>query len=251
MAKSDPVYRDSFGAGGASGFSIDVEANAASAPGWFSEASVQSILWDLFDSAADGADTLALGFAPIHAALRGPLRTTPAFTSVFALLSALRASTPAQAASIDALAVAQSITAGTDAFGVGEANAGGDARNLPVFPPMVPGQTRQVCSSLPGGSATARYNKLGNRRFLRFDLPASGNVSIAARNGPSGSDPDIVVYALGVERGRAEGEVSGTETLSLALAAGSYVVEVYEYSNVDQAGSPRGDTCFDVQLTVS
>ncbi len=250
MVKGDPVYRDSFGANGASGFSINVESNAANPSGWFNEASVQSIVWDAFDSAADGQDSVSLGFGPIHAAMRGPLRASSAFTSAFSLLNALRAANPSQATGLNTLATAQLIAAGSDDFGSGETNNGGDARNLPVFALMTAGLTRQVCSSLPGNSNTATYNKLGNRRFLRFTIALSGTVSLVARNGPIGSDPDMVVYAAGVERGRAEGTASGTETLTLSLAAGSYVAEIYEFSNVD-GSTPRGDTCFDVQLSVS
>jgi hypothetical protein len=251
MAMGDPVYRDSFGANGASGFSINVEANAASTPGWFSEASVQSLIWDLFDAVPDAADTVALGFGPIHGALRGAVRSTAAFTSVFGFLNAVRTAAPAQAGAINALAAAQSIAPDSDDFGSGETNAGADARNLPVFPTLLPGQVRRICSNLPGGSPSARYNKLGNRRFARFVLSVGGTVSIRASNGPAGSDPDIVLYSLGVERGRADGDASGTETLAPALGAGSYVVEVYEYSNINPSGTPRGDTCFDLQFTIS
>ncbi len=250
MVKADPVYRDSFGTSGASGFSINVESNAANPSGWFNEASVQSIVWDVFDSAADGPDSVSLGFGPIHAAMRGPVRASGAFTSAFSLLNALRTASPSQASGLNALASGQLIAAGSDDFGSGETNNGGDVRNLPVFAPMTAGQTRQVCSSLPGNSNTATYNKLGNRRFLRFTIALSSTVSLVARNGAMGSDPDIVLYAAGVERGRAEGTASGTETLTLSLAAGSYVAEVYEFSNVD-GSTPRGDTCFDVQLSIS
>lgn len=250
MAKADPVYRDSFGAQQRSDFAIDVENNAVTFPGWFSEASVQSIFYDLFDARDDAADTVSLGFAPIHAAMRGGIRGTAAFTSVYALLAAVRAAQPAQAGAIDALAAAQLVAAGTDDYGSGEGNAGGDPRNLPIYPLMSSGATRQVCSSLPTGGSSAVYNKLGNRRFLRFTMPVSGTVSIAARNGRAGTDPDIVLYAAGVERGRAEGDASGTETLTLPLSAGSYVAEVYEFSNI--AGTaPRGNECFDVTLTIS
>ena len=52
------------------------------------------------------------------------------------------------------------------------------------------------------------------------------------------------------ERGRAEGSASGTETLTLPLSAGTYVAEIYEYSNIE-GSSPRGSECFDVTLTIS
>jgi hypothetical protein len=249
MVRNDPLYRDSFGAQQRSDFAIDVESNAVTFPGWFSEASIQSIFYDVFDSASDGADTVSLGFAPIHAAMRNEIRNTPAFTSVYPLLGALRTAQPAEAGALGALAGAQLIAASTDDFGTAETNAGGDGRNLPIYPVMTSGATREICSSLPtGGSAV--YNKLGNRRYLRFSLAVSGTVSIIARNGRSGTDPDIVLYASGVERGRAEGSASGTETLTQSLQAGTYVAEIYEFSNIE-GSAPRGIECFQVTLTVS
>jgi hypothetical protein len=251
MVKGDPLYRDSFGTLQRSDFSIDVENNAVTFPGWFSEASVQSIFYDAFDAAGDGVDTVSLGFGPIHAAMRGPIRNSPSFTSVYALVNALRAAQPAQADAISALTTGQVIATASDDFGSGETNGGGDAaRNLPIFPVMTNGTTRQICSSLPTGGTAAMYNKLGNRRFLRFSLGVSSTVSIAARNGRSGTDPDIVLYAAGVERGRAEAEASGTETLTLPLPAGTYVAVIYEFSNI-QGTAPRGLECFDVTLTIS
>lgn len=250
MVEGDPVYRDSFGALQRSDFAIDVENNQVNFPGWFNEASVQSIFYDIFDAANDGVDTVSLGFGPIHAAMRGPIRNSAGFTSIHALVNALRASSPAAASAISALATGQLIVTAADDFGSGETNSGGDARNLPIFPLMTSGATRQICSSLPTGGSTAVYNKLGNRRFLRFQLPVSSTVSIAARNGRGGTDPDIVLYAAGVERGRAEGDASGSETLTLPLPAGSYVAEIYEFSNVGGT-APRGNECFDVTLTVS
>ncbi len=250
MVKGDPVYRDSFGTQQRSDFAIDVENNQVTFPGWFSEASVQSIFYDAFDAASDGVDTVSLGFGPIHAAMRGAIRNSASFTSIYALVNALRASQPGDAAALSALSGGQLIATATDDFGSGETNAGGDARNLPIFAAMSSGATRQICSSLPTGGSTAVYNKLGNRRYLRFTLAVSSTLSIVARNGRSGTDPDIVLYAAGVERGRADGETSGSETLTLPLQAGTYVAEVYEFSNVSGI-APRGNECFDVTLTIS
>jgi len=251
MVKGDPVYRDSFGSQQRSDFAIDVENNQVTFPGWFSEASVQSIFYDVFDAASDGVDTVSLGFGPIHAAMRGAIRNTAAFTSVYALINALRALRPGDAAAISALSTGQLIVTAPDDFGSNETNGGGDpALNLPIFPAMTAGTTRPVCSSLPTGRSDAVYNKLGNRRYLRFTLAVSSTVSIAARNGRSGTDPDIVLYAAGVERGRAEGETSGSETLTLPLQAGTYVAEIFEASNI-YGTAPRGKECFDVTLTIS
>ena len=62
---------------------------------WCSESSVWSILWDLYDNAADANDTLALGFTPIWNVLTGAQRTTPAFTTIFSFITATQKPEPA------------------------------------------------------------------------------------------------------------------------------------------------------------
>lgn len=257
MARNDPVYRDSFDLGQRLGFSIDVESNNNPNAGWFNEGSVQSIFWDLFDARNDGADSIGIGFAPLHSVMTGELRSTPAFTSVFVLLDRLRAARPADAAAINALASAQLISTTSDGFGSAETNSGLDARNLPIYREISGGQTVEVCSSVPTGAGV--YNKLGNRRFLRFTPTAAGSVSVQASyaggQGSAATDPDLVLYAAGVERARAESAADGSESLTSAVEAGTvFVLEVYEFSNLDPSvtvnGQPRGLTCFNVQLTL-
>jgi hypothetical protein len=257
MARGDPVYRDSFDLSQARGFAINVENNNNPNAGWFNEGSIQSIFWDLYDTTSDGADTLSLGFAPLHAVMTGRMRSTAAFTSVFPLLEGLRAARPADAAAINALAAAQLISTTSDDFGSAETNSGLDARNLPIYGAVSGGQTVEVCSSVP--TAAGVYNKLGNRRLLRFVPNAAGNVTIRANygggQGTAATDPDLVLYAAGVERARAESEANGSETLTATVEAGTvFVLEVYEYTNVDPSntsdGRPRGLTCFNVQLTL-
>ncbi len=257
MARADPVYRDSFDLGQTRGFAINVENNNNPNAGWFNEGSIQSVFWDLYDTSNEGIDSLGLGFAPLHAVMTGRIRTTPAFTSVFPLLEGLRAARPADAAAINALAGAQLVSTTSDDFGNAETNNGLDVRNLPIYRAIAASQTVEVCSSVP--TAAGFYNKLGNRRFLRLAPSAAGTVTIRANyggaQGTAATDPDLVLYAAGVERARAEGAANGSETLTATVAAGTvYVLEVYEFTNVDPSdttdGRPRGLTCFNVQLTL-
>lgn len=247
LAKGDPLYRDSFTMSGAlRGFSINVDNNTSLIPGAFNEGAVQSVLYDLVDSANDGADTVSLGFSPIHAVMTTRMRTTNSLTTIYPFLSALRAGNPAQASAIDALAADQQLSSVTDDFGANEFNSGGDARNLPVFRSVSSGEIVPVCSVAANGA----YNRLGNRKFLRFDLAAPGTITVRATSGPAGSDPDLALYSAGQQRGLAEGTAASAETLTVSgLGAGTYVIEVYEYSNLGSA--PRGDTCFDLQVSSS
>lgn len=251
MVRGDPVYRDSFGANQSSGFRIDVEVNNNPNAGWFSEGSIQSILWDLFDSSNEAGDAVSMGFAPIDGVMRGRVRTTAAFTSIYPLLEGLRTVRPADVVGLDALAAAQLIAITASDFGVGETNAWLDARNLPIYRPVASGQTLEVCSTNSSGV----YNKLGNRRLLRIETGVAGTATIRATfTGTGGlpTDPDLVLYAAGVERARAESADDGVETLTVTgLAAGTYVLEVYEFSNIDPSATARGNTCFNVSFTLS
>ncbi|HPF25578.1 MAG TPA: hypothetical protein PK159_03215 [Steroidobacteraceae bacterium] len=265
MVVGDRNYRDSFAAGGQQrSFGFDLESNpgaSAASIGWYSESSIQSLLWDFFDDAPDGLDTVALGFAPIHRVMANEVRTAAAFSTVYPFVEGLRTRAPASDGAIEALVRAQQIsTQRGDPFGTAEANNGGDPRNLPIYRPILPGTTERVCSTVaPNGPV----NKLGVARFLRFDLAASRNVTVDVR-GPASSpalpdaDPDVYLFRAGLPQ--AAGNAVGiNDSASLPSApAGAYLIEVHEYSNVDppidpQSGQPkpRGETCIDVTLSAN
>ncbi|HUO66688.1 MAG TPA: hypothetical protein VMV37_04080, partial [Gammaproteobacteria bacterium] len=135
MATGDPIYRDTQGPQQAQGFSFNVEGEAATDPnpypGWFSERSIQELVYNLYDSDSnfvpDGSttqDNVALGFVPIFTALAGPLRNTPAQTSIFPFINALEKAVPASQADIDALVRAQGIDSIVDDFGTTETHFG-------------------------------------------------------------------------------------------------------------------------------
>lgn len=242
MVKGDPMYRDSLGAGQAQGFVINNEQNAVTNPGWYSESSVQSILYDIFDADADGVDSVSLGFAPIYNVLVGAQSDTQVMTSIFSFAAALRNENPAAVAGIDALLTGQSITAtDIDAVGSTETNDAGNADVLPVYTPLqVGGGAVTVCSSATFGV----FNKLSNRRFLIIGSLLGGNTTITA-TGPAGSDPGMALFQ-GQLIAAADASGGPTEILTRNLNTGSYVLEVYEFSNL--GGNPRGRTCFDVTL---
>jgi hypothetical protein len=248
MVRNDPIYRDSFN-GVQQDFQIDMEADDPQNEGWFSEASVEEIIWDLFDPANEPGDTIALGFAPIYAVMTGAQVQTDALTSIFTFITGLKAANPGSVAAIDQLTSGEDID-GTDDFGAGETNNGGDAGVLPVYKPIGLNAPTLVCSRSPGGNVDS--NKLGNRVFLRFDNNASRLVTITATGTANGggtvaaTDPDIFVLRRGTLA--AFGVATGsTETIDQQqLPAGTYIIEVYDFNiagtqprcmNVSIAGS--------------
>lgn len=241
MVFDDPRYTDSFGAQQGDGFVIDVENRTTTTPGWFNETTVQSILYDLYDSTNEAGDTLSLGLAPLYAVWTGAQRTTPALTTIYSFLDALRDSQPGSAADITALAEARGVF-GSDEWGAGETNDGGLGTDaLPPYTSFVPGQGAvMVCAT----GAEGEYNKLGNRRFLRLQIGAAGNRTFSV-SGPAGSDPDAVLHLAGVEVTRSE--QVGNESFQANLAVGDYVLEVYPWERTIVGADP-GTTCLQVSV---
>jgi hypothetical protein len=251
MVLNDPLYRDSYGLRQSQGFSLNFEGNDYAPAGWFNEGSIVSLVWDLFDTAVDGADNVSLGYQPMFEVLTGPLNTTPALTSIYPFITALKARAGVPVAGINTLVGSQDISV-NDVWGTGEGNDGAVPEALPIYATVGLGGSQAVCGVTTAGT----FNTLGNRVFLRFTLSSARSVTIRADYTVDGSlapfspapDPDLILYRSGF-LDFSDSTVNGSEILTRSLEAGDYVIEVYEYSHVDPAGSPpRGKTCFNVTV---
>ena len=260
---ADPIYRDTGGAAQAQAGSIDIEGTAPLNVGWFSEQSVQEIVYDLVDAASDGADGLNMSFGALYNAMRVGHRTAVSPTSIFTFLNALKSANPGSESLIDALVASQAITAIVDEYGTNEMNAANSADVLPIYSPInVNGPAVNVCSTDEFTSSTGATNKLGSRRYLRFAASAQATYTFSAiaTTVPAGetADPDLVLPRAGpIARSDCPAGprcttpgADGTETFSRALAPGDYVLEVYEWTNTedDLQYPPIGRTCFDVRV---
>jgi len=258
MVLNDPIARDSYfdGTLQRSG-SFNVETNPPTGSDdqacWCSESSVWSLLWDLYDANADANDTLALGFGPLWSVLIGAQKDTPAFTSVFSFVSALKAARPADAAAIDTLVAAQQITtAGIDAFATTESHF------VPGVSPLasLPLYTNISVGAGPVTIATTddagHHNKLGTHRYFRFTptSPGTVNISVSSSN-PSNPDPDFRVFRAGTPVLNEEDPPPQPETGSLTVAANTtYVLDVYDCANgCDTVQGTAGD--FSLTVTIN
>lgn len=275
LATGESVYRDTLGVQQALAPGFDVEGPRFfepqnPKPGWFSEESIQELIYDLVDDNADGADALAMDFAAVYFALSNDVANAVALTSVFPFINALRLGNPAADPLIDAIVTDQSIDSILDDYASGETNdagtVGGDV--LPVYTPIVINAPtpENLCSTDEfRGFPSGMRNKLGSRRYLRFTLGAAASLTFTARatDVPAGeiADPDLVLHRAGVvtiseDSPDAACTVSTplncAETFTQMVAAGDYVLEAYEFTNTQADGSafpPIGRTCFDVTVT--
>lgn len=238
MVLNESEIRDVFGAGQADDQSFNVENDSLLNEGWFSEASIQEIVWDLFDSANDHQDTVSLGFGPIWNVLTNEQKVTPAVTSLFSFVTNLKVRNAGQAAQIDQLVLAENVASTSmDAFGTGETNDAGattpsDVLAVHTVIGIDAGPTViRSTNSLHTGFVTGTDNKLSNSRFIRLDVgPAAANLRITA-TGPAPRDIDIDVYRLGNEV--MFGRSDTNEQLDLTLDPGTYLLDVYDCGNAE------------------
>lgn len=246
----DPFYRDSFGSQQDSAFFINVENNNNTNSGWFNEGSVQSILYDLYDSDNDGADTLNLGLKPMYDTLIDTEYTqNRLFTSIFSFMSQYRANLDNPilvSTQITDLLQAQGIFGQGD-DGAGETNDGSLSGTLPVYVSMsAAGSPYVICSVDDFGTV----NKLGNRVFAEITFAVSGShtLEMTRTTGVANRDPDFILTSAGNVVQRAETEAVDTETLTTNFNTGTLALEAFDFKNVDSANGNNGDSCYEFSI---
>lgn len=242
MILDDPNARDSGGTRQGNGFNIPVDRNNNVNPGWFSEATVQSVLYDLYDAPADGADNVEAGLGPIYEVLTSQSYiNSPYFTTIFLFADEYRQQQSATSAGLDALLVDQDVN-GTGPSGAGETNDGNIASSVPVYNVLTSGGSAvQICSVNDAGP----QNKLGNRAFLEFTPPTSRayDLSMIRTSGATGRDPDFHIYRNGVRIQLAESGVANSETATANLTGGTkYMIIAFDFNNVEPGVA--GDACY-------
>ena len=245
----DSVYRDSNSFWPYFGWSMDMESNYSYNSGWFNEGSVQSIIYDIYDSTADGVDNISLGFESIFNTLTSANYINDDYQiSIFSFTKHLKdQQSPTNNLKIDSLVNAQQIY-GSGTNGSGETNNGGIASTLPLYPQIFAnGASKQVCYDNDAGA----LNKLGNRTFLLFDVPSAGvyNIGMTPAELASASlDADLAIHKQGVTIGRDYSlDFDGSANLYIYLATGKHIIESGVW-DPDQL-IPQGNYCFNIAIT--
>lgn len=250
MMLDDAIYRDSLGTKQQFGFSLDVESNTAFVSGWYSEASVQSIIFDLFDAGEEPGDDLSLGFGPLYSSLVGGHKDSSAFTSIFSFIADIKQQNPSFNSQINALLSAQNISTNSDDYGNNESNNAGLAGLLPLYRDVqIDAPATQYClqTNFADLESEGASNKLGMHRYLRFEVDSSGTHRIRVTPVSSNMDPDFVLFRNALELSTYQSATRGvTEQAQRSLSSGEYLLDVYHYQF---AAQPLPNSyCFNVSV---
>ncbi len=232
IATDNPYYFDTSGSRQANGWYMNLESGAQKNPGWYSEGSIQRILYDLYDSSNEAHDQTTLGFEPIYNAMIGKERDTKAFTSIFSFIDGLKKENSSQASNIDATVGYENISPIYDSYGTSRMNSAGSSHTLPLYRELLVGNSINICNENRYGV----YNKLGNRTYVKVKINQSDSYSFNAKpNGrvSANQDPDILIYSTkGTHEniGISSQEGSAYDNLSMHLDKGEYLLDVFDVS---------------------
>jgi len=240
IATDNPIYFDTSGYNQASGWNMNIESAPVENPGWFSEASIQRILYDLYDNDNEGLDQITLGFKPIFETMIDKERNAKAFTSIFTFINALKSENSSDSADIDQVVSSEQIATISDDYGSNRSNRAYGLLSKPIYQDLNIGNRVIQCNKNTYGV----YNKLGNRTFMKVHINNAGIYTFVANpyNYAYG-DPDIVLYDTTYPfdiKGMSPLEGESLDALTLNLEEGDYMAEVYD--------SSYNNSCFSISL---
>ena len=227
--------------------------NGSTSEGWFQEGSFTSLIWRLFDPRGSVQLSAAKVIAPFYSSTWTQGAWAP---SPWAYGTILKAQNPALSGAIDSLASSLKITlAGNDHWGTAERILGNrtTAQTFPIYTVVPSTGSVEVCSV----GTKAEYNKLSNRRYLRFE--GSGTSKTIRVAGASGTVPKLYVDKPGgfvFSKGSNIAEARAT-----IPSGGSYgwvgecaVVDSASVSEVEkdcsaQPYTPPAETCWTISVS--
>ena len=176
----------------------------------------------------------ALGFAPLWSVLTNEQRTTPAFTSIFSFIAALKASRPGDATAINTLLFAQNINNVTDAFATGESNV-----------PTSVSERRRAAAVFDrnhrwAGADAAQRGRRGHSTTRSAITASSASTSRARAPSPSAQArrtrirPTPISWCTemaSIVAAGIDGATQNPEVESFTATAGTYIIDVYDCAN--------------------
>lgn len=254
-------------------FGFNIENNDVINPGWYSESSIQSILFDLYDNENDGVDQLSVGFSPIYEAMISPDHAgTDAFTSIYSFAFAFIESSIGSNFNInrafDNLLAGQSIEdfvltqfgsnfesnlAGLSSFNFDDlySSVSITPNTAVTFADI---DAERVCTTTEFIGADGQTNKLFNSAFAQVDIPIAGNYLITvvennffiADEAYDSTLPSVSLHKNGEFLGVADSNMEGLLVLPFDFfEPGVFIIEVFD-QNIERNVGFTGQACFDV-----
>ena len=225
VVRNVPFYRDSYGPNGAQVLRYDLRDDTPQGdqPGYWSEFSVHSILWDLFGSASDDSDSLEKPIQTIWQAFKDLRQDHFVYLPYF--LEHLLVRNPDLSDAISAIVRARSIDFHPDTR-PSVANP---------FPQSI--DIGAVTTGIVDSLSTQRKDLLRSSGFLMFQTsggPTSIRMDITGLgpgNNPNANDLDLFLYDQdGKLIALSDKGLNGqSQLIPVVLLAGSYVLEVRSY----------------------
>jgi hypothetical protein len=249
LADDPKNYRNSLGfdQGNVSRFNLD--SNNRDVVGWYSEASVFSIIYNLFDDNNDAFDTVSLGFTPIFEVLMSNnYLNSNSLTSIYTFINRLKQSVTEDTA-IDTLVFSQDIDRIVDDFGSNEDSNNNDVAGAddvsPVYTELALNAELTLCSNDQYGTGS----KLSGTQFLTINAESNRdyNFRIAPVTGVFGNGlASVAVYRRGDLITRNEARSRGAAINFSTRLNGFYVVTLAHLGNIDNSNIDTGRRCFTV-----
>ena len=275
MILDDPIYCDTGVPGTAEGGGMNAETSNAGVAGWFNELSIITLIYDLWDTAADGTDTGSIGFRPIYDVMVGPQKFGASWATLFSFATGLRGSLDAQGvALLDSQLDRENVLSGVDldiwaTSETNDANVPGNISPLvlPLYTDYIAGDPPvEICVDSFLDGLNRHGNNPGEDRYLRITVPVDDEYDVtvitttptpvsADPNDRDQSDPDIYIvrgsgpFTVGEGSSPTE-NFEPTFRTSQMFTNETYVALVEEWRFDDAIASAEYPQriCFDVSL---
>lgn len=243
MMLDDAIYVDSLGISQASGFYFNVAEKSHTVKGWYSEKSVESIIYNYYLS-SDNREAKSLEDL-FRTFTRQEYINHPGLTSIFVFAEVLQQQAPTAFNNWINLQTEQNIFS-YNAFAEGETNAGGYVENLPLYKSLsLSNPTVGLCSSNRFGS----FNRLSNYQFAKLVIDTPGTYRIQAVNTVgTNTDPDIYLYLAGQLIGFGLSSTLNQESIQHFLAPATYVVSIADARVLNASITSDITSCFNLSL---
>jgi hypothetical protein len=229
LVRNDSVWRDSNGPNGSNVYRFNIEDNIPTGdnPGYFSESSVDGLLWDLYDGQDDDTDHVQYPWPLIWSAITDLRNDRFIYLPYF--LDHFLERFPAATDDVRTMVQARSIDF--------QPNVRPSVTN-PFPTPMKDSSVTGVVDSL----TTQRTNLMSSSHFYSFTT-TGGSVSIrmdVTGLGPGGNSNDLDIFLMdanGRVIARSDNGLNGqSELISMRLPRGAYVVEIRSFFTRGETG---------------